>query len=504
MKLATLLFAVAAEMAAGSKFRNSMQDSAVGTRLRIGFFAESVPPIQKYDPETKTHSGGIKNLEKKVLEDVMGIEIEHVNGGVPSARGGRRRGRARRGRAPTGMAPRAPQVSLGDTQNYSARVVDAFKNDEIDAITGSNFPGNHWHDNPGIQVTESLLDLRYKAAIKKRLNRNQSSGESYASIWRPFSYELWVAIAGTIFYIALVLWLLERLNPHRPPAAAEDAQADKGPVDDDVEGDRGVPVGRGRWWQRCNLGKDRAYVYHAATLVLNNDETEYSPGTPASLFFRLVITFMGVILSATYTANLAAFFTYEEIIIEGPTTLSELEMSHACIFTGSNWEAWEDSIVKTAHRFNTGNKTTRLNEMMDICEDLLDDGNVSVILADWATMKQLELDNCESRVVLNMPLPSASAGIVMTTKWEALAKNISKAIIEERMSIDYIESINSDFRADKSCLEKTSNEGKPPSIQLDRMRGLFLIVAIAGALALAVAYLERIHATDCQRSCTFE
>ena len=483
-----------------------MKNSAVGTRLRIGFFAETVLPIQKYDPETKTHSGGVKNLEKKVLVDVMGIEIEHVNGGVPSARGGRRRGRARRGRArrgraPTGTAPRAPQVSLGDTQTYATRVVEAYQNDEIDAITGSNFPGNHWHDIPGIHVTESLLDLRYKAAIKKRINRKQSSGESYEAIWRPFSVGLWVAIAGTIVWVALVLWLLERLNPHRPPAAAEDARADEGPVDDDVEGDRGVPVGRGRWWQRCNSGKDRAYVYHAATLVLNNDETEYSPGTPASLFFRLVITFMGVILSATYTANLAAFFTYEKIKIEGPRTLSELEKSHACIFTGSNWDAWEDSIVKTAHRFDNG---TRLNEMMDICQDLLDDGNVTVILADWATMKQLELDNCESRVVLNMPLPSANAGIVMAPKWGELAKNISKAIIEERMNIDYIESINSDFRADKSCLEKTTNEGKPPSIQLERMRGLFLTVLLAGALALAIAYLERIHATDCQRSCIFE
>ena len=409
---------------------------------------------------------------------------------------------AARRAAPTGTAPRAPQVSLGDTQDYAVEVVKAFTTGKIDAITGSNFPGNHWHDVPGIHVTESLVNLQYKAAIKKRSSRNQSSGESYASIWRPFSRWLWVAIAGTIFYVALVLWLLERLNPHRPPAGAEDAQADKGPVDDDVEGDRGVPVGRQRCWQRCNLGKDRAYVYHAATLVLNNDETEYSPGTPASLFFRVVITFMGVILSATYTANLAAFFTYEDIKIVGPRTQSELERSHACIFTGSNWDAWEGSIVKTAQRFHND---TRLKEMMGICEEFLDNSSdVSVILADWATMKQMELDKCESRVILNLPLPSADAGIVMAPPYGALAKNISKAIIEERMNVDYIESINRDFRADQSCLEESTKEGKPPSIQLYRMRGLFFVVAIAGALALALAYLERIHATDCQRSCIFE
>ena len=50
-----------------------------------------------------------------------------------------------------------------------------------------------------------------------------------------------------------------------------------------------------------------------------------------------------------YTANLAAFLTYQEYKVVGPQSLAELRASHACIACGEPYDVWPGNLVRTIH-----------------------------------------------------------------------------------------------------------------------------------------------------------
>lgn len=314
MRLAACIAAVAAR---ASALQNPMKDSAKGTPLNVGFFTESLDPFYIWDNETQTRvASGFLRIDEMLL-DLMGFDYTYV--------------------------------PLGDTSNGEEKVFGAFSRGEIDVIFayGTFFVGSPFH------VTEPLINMENRAMVKKERRKR----DDLSSIFGPFAPRLWYTIAGAIVFVALVLWLLDRLLRAGAYATwdADDAKHAV-PFDD---------------------GKERAYLYHAASMVLGNDEAgDHVRASPATLLFRVTCLFCGVVLSATYTANLAAFLTYHEFKVVGPQTLAELRASRACIATApGTYDVWAGNIVRSTHAWPpdiAGGDTPQ------ICQDLLDAGEVDV------------------------------------------------------------------------------------------------------------------------------
>eukprot|EP00662_Eupelagonemidae_sp_cell21_P056666 gene56666-biopygen117700 len=101
-------------------------------------------------------------------------------------------------------------------------------------------------------------------------------------LWRlfgPFAIELWGATVGCTFALAAVLILISAISP---------------------------PVG-GDTWAALSWKGIATSVYHAWAFLMGGEDFEWLnwPGR----CMRLTFLFLVLILAATYTANLAAFFT---------------------------------------------------------------------------------------------------------------------------------------------------------------------------------------------------
>ena len=73
--------AVIARQASSEGYENDMHDCCVGVPLRIGYFAEDLPPYQYYDPGTHVRSGGLVDLSE-LITDTMGYDVAWVDMGV--------------------------------------------------------------------------------------------------------------------------------------------------------------------------------------------------------------------------------------------------------------------------------------------------------------------------------------------------------------------------------------------------------------------------------------
>ena len=70
-------------------------------------------------------------------------------------------------------------------------------------------------------------------------------------------------------------------------------------------------------------------VYHVFEALLGGEDLEWL--TPPRRVMRLGLLFAVLVLQATYTANLAAFFTTSNTVILGPISLDELTLARVCV-----------------------------------------------------------------------------------------------------------------------------------------------------------------------------
>ena len=78
-------------------------------------------------------------------------------------------------------------------------------------------------------------------------------------------------------------------------------------------------------------------VYEVAAILLGGGDSEWDAETGSTKILRLGLLFTMLIVQSTYTANLAAFFTNDSEQVSGPTDLTSLSLSTACISFGLDW-----------------------------------------------------------------------------------------------------------------------------------------------------------------------
>ncbi|KAH8054869.1 hypothetical protein JL720_14392 [Aureococcus anophagefferens] len=136
------------------------------------------------------------------------------------------------------------------------------------------------------------------------LTRKTNTRSGAWSIFDPFHWRLWLAVAATVVVGGAVAFAI---------AVAAD----------------GAP-------RTLSAGVESAatQLYHATALLLAGDDFEWLRGPGRA--FRLGFLFFALVTSATYTANLAAFLTRPNVKVLGPQTMDDLATSVACVEYGSS------------------------------------------------------------------------------------------------------------------------------------------------------------------------
>ena len=150
----------------------------------------------------------------------------------------------------------------------------------------------------GLYVSTSFIESETAALL--HVVRKDSYG-----IWRvfaPFEPKLWVALFGMVLVVSLVMPSVLRDQDHRTI----------------TEGVRSGGT------TRLNM------LYYAASEFFGGGDLEWTAG-PSSKLLHIGWLFFVLVTTASYTANLAAFFTAKEYEVRGPTDMTSLRNAVACI-----------------------------------------------------------------------------------------------------------------------------------------------------------------------------
>ena len=208
--------ALVARGAAEQGYENAMRDCCVGVPLRVGYFAEDLPPYQYYDPGTNVLSGGLVDLSE-LITDTMGYDVAWVDMGATG------------GDSPVSQGARAfAMIGAG----------------QIDLTLSSPSFGYGPEAVPGAAETQflttvPLVDLETRAMIRKKTSKRR-----IFSVFDPFDLNLWLAILGALIVSAGFLYVLDQLDPR-------EAHVNAGP------------------------GGFMAWLYHATSVLLDGDEYEW-------------------------------------------------------------------------------------------------------------------------------------------------------------------------------------------------------------------------------------
>jgi len=333
-------------------------------------------------------------------------------------------------------------VDLGSFRDAQAKSIAALDRGEIDIAWAYGPQRLRWP--AGFHLTEPILTVDRRAMVRKETRTSRPT----FSIFQPFERNLWLAIVGAIVVAAGVFYVLDLLWHEETPSS-------------------------------------HSFLYHAAALLLRGEE--YVTFSPASRWFRVGFLFTALILTATYTANLAAFLTSRPRAIVGPRNFAELRESHACLAGGLDPRDWEGKLVKRATTDPA--RDYSYTESIAACERRLDAGEVDVVVLDWIFAGQQSLRRCDERLLLNLPLPGVRVEFV--TASAALAANVSVAVDAAKYEAEYLRTMVDYFDVDRSCEVAAADVDELPKISLRDIHGLFYILAGFAVGAVANAYLHK-------------
>lgn len=324
---------------------------------------------------------------------------------------------------------------------------DSYWDERVTRISeGILFP-HGWYD-------ESLVMVEIKKPHKEQIK--------YLDFLSPFDYIVWLVIGATILFSAFTYYVLILLHAG---AGAEDDT-------------RRQPF--------------LASLYIAAMTFTGN--FDFQPVTNAARLFSFSLALSALILTASYTANLASFLVMKNTPVVTLITTNDIitQQIPTCVLSTS----FSEEFLKRAY---PNGKFIGKNDSISIIESLINNE------CDVAVMAKSMFD-LMTREKLNNDCTLASTGVVLTRRPSgfAIRSDISKCsshlsnvleLIFLEMEIDgftkkawnnYLGQMENQNCAIDSFSENNSNSG---SAQLDMkgMAGIFIMHAVLSAVAILMA-----------------
>eukprot|EP01065_Artemidia_motanka_P020814 TRINITY_DN2484_c0_g1_i2.p1 TRINITY_DN2484_c0_g1~~TRINITY_DN2484_c0_g1_i2.p1 ORF type:complete len:538 (+),score=117.54 TRINITY_DN2484_c0_g1_i2:46-1659(+) len=315
------------------------------------------------------------------------------------------------------------------------------------------------------RYTAPLYSSEYGGLVLKTTNT--------VSLWRlfgPFTLSMWLLVVGCIFFLAFLIVIIDALSPQ--------------------QGEREFKAA----FRPSNIVVS---VYHAWAFILGGEDYEWLSW--AGRFIRLTFLFVVLILGATYTANLAAFFTAPSFKIHGPKSMDELRKSVACTTLGA--ESTQDPTTGETFVIEPQIKNyvssyiappQQEPDKQGWVHQRLRNGTCHVWVDDVYVLNEYLVRNCQdlSSVEAIRLVPITAAARVRRDRWE-LAANLSLVITHLRAQPEYRALLRDSFGVGLSCPEGTSG-GDTDSIEVRSMGGLFIIFAVGAGIAVIIATVDKI------------
>ena len=401
--------------------------------VRVGLPSADVPPLYYFDASSGAHTGFLIEL-LSVMQREMGAAFTVV------------------------------PLDTDSRSFYSSTSVlrSALQSGIVDAVPA------------GLLKFSDATTFREEFAVTSPFEQTEYTGierkvAASSTAWRlfePFTVDLWLAIGGTVAGMALAIALLMTLfsgmgtagTRRQPSAAAAERIAQS--------------------------------TYHMAALILSGDDMEY-PTAPLRIV-RIAALLLALVLTATYTANLAAFFTKTTYLLEGPADYTELLSSAACGVLRSSAQGIEEyaqTILSPPINFSEPDKWS-------YCQDALTSGEASLAVHSRHAVRAFlnqESGRCDTYSELSwLGVGFVRAAFVLSQTKSEMATNISLTLDALVADPLYLELITNHMNA-AEC-PTSADAGDTARVDWHAMRGLFFLVWSIAAVGVGYGYgLQRFH-----------
>jgi len=288
--------------------------------------------------------------------------------------------------------------------------------------------------------------------------RRTQTPDGLWKLFEPFETDLWIAIVVLTFGVAVVLVILMGLSGL-------------------TDGKKGLGL--------TSHGMVKA-VYHAWAALLGGEDSEWHdwPGR----ILRLGLLFIVLVVSATYTANLASFFTRPGIQLHGPKDRASLRDAVACVLPEESTVAIAQPFVK---EIISPPYDMEFQAKRQWCHDALQEGQATVWIDDMGSLNEWLLNHCDTTAIVHtIALAPRRYSFVTTFDKRAVAANLSQAIIKLETTTVWKELQRQSFGWGDSCPAAASTATDTTPVSVEQMGGLFIITGTITAVAAVCGCVE--------------
>jgi hypothetical protein len=341
-------------------------------------------------------------------------------------------------------------VPINDPNYYNAflsTVVKGLEDDLFDMSWDASIqvaPAEYL-SSPPIFVNEYML-----------LTKRTASPVDIGQVFAPFEDTLWMAITGSIIYAAVVMAVLQQLQTGCS-------------LSDSI---RSLP----------------SCLYHSTAALLGGDEYDlYHLGWLR--LSRLGLLFLVLVLSATYTANLAAFLTKPNFVIHGPSTMEALKTAKVC----TRWTGYDATYLPFVGELITPPATMPQIERTAWAQEKLQSEECSAIIEIGSMAVSESLENCDimflNKDLSFVPLPVVSILPARNSEEVDLWRNVSNAVLATLRKPIYTTIRKNNMRFGETCADATTSS--LAKISATQMSAAFVVFFGCGTLAIILTVVQR-------------
>jgi len=313
-----------------------------------------------------------------------------------------------------------------------------------------------------LTVTASLLDTFF-AGVTLKVPKPASPFR----LFDPFATDLWLANLSCFFGAAILLIIFNAIAPSKEFAEY--------PLKD-----------------RVNSESVGLSFYHMISMLLSGEDYEFA--TAPQRILRVGLLFVVLVTSASYTANLAAFFTAPSFSALGPTDTESLSTSRACTTWNLDLKAIEPFVANVTALSEAAPESGivwSIFDRQDFCLEKLKKREVDVwLVGELEARRALQARGCTDLALQeNIAVATVSIGLALPSQNADLARNISASIVHLKNSPAGARLMAQHFNVGTSiCSKKEISE--TTQLSLESQRGLFYIFMVIAGIALLVAGVQ--------------